>query len=128
VNVTPSPTAAPAQDWLVRVLHPNSSVVFIDTDTISLSQRARLSGTQELTPEGQHAVEGKLTELCVRALLACGAQPTDVGVITPFRNQQRAFRRTITERYEVEVSTIDKFQGRDVKALVVSFGSTSKGS
>lgn len=119
--------AAPAEAWLVRVLDPANPVVFVDTDTISLSQRARVSGTQELTPDSQHAVEARLTELCVRALLACGCQPPDIGVITPFRNQQRAFRRSISERYGVEVSTIDKFQGRDVKALVVAFGSTSKG-
>ncbi|MFB6303956.1 MAG: AAA domain-containing protein [Haloferacaceae archaeon] len=56
----------------------------------------------------------------VAAYLEAGVDPDDVGVIAPFRAQVAE----ITERVDVTVDTVDRFQGSSEEVIVVSFVAT----
>ncbi len=95
------------QDWLHRVIDPRSVVVFADTDKVnsdhkpsdniendtasvigylekSLSKGAnRLRGRAGVT----NYAEVELIRLTVTALISCGLDVTEIGVISPFRSQ-----------------------------------------
>jgi len=55
----------------------------------------------------------------VKALLAAGIRPTDVAVITPYAAQVRLIGEML-DMPEVEVDSVDGFQGREKEAVVVS--------
>ncbi|MBI4584823.1 MAG: IGHMBP2 family helicase [Planctomycetes bacterium] len=57
----------------------------------------------------------------VEALLASGVRPAEVGVITPYNAQVERLRRRLSEEYpELEIDTVDGFQGREKEAVVIS--------
>lgn len=57
--------------------------------------------------------------------LACGVNASDIGVICPFRAQIRLLEECMSlsawKRGGLEVSTIDRYQGRDKSVIVLSF-------
>jgi DNA replication ATP-dependent helicase Dna2 len=63
--------------------------------------------------------------LIVNNLLACAIEPNAIGVICPFRAQLRILNEQYgfhsTGQSHVEVSTIDRFQGRDKDVIIISF-------
>ena len=57
----------------------------------------------------------------VRRLLAAGLRPTDVGVITPYAAQVACLRELRgPDIADVEISTVDGFQGREKEAIIIS--------
>ncbi|KAF6776114.1 hypothetical protein AHF37_04838 [Paragonimus kellicotti] len=75
-----------------------------------------------------------LVAFLVRLLLQCGLDAVDLGVIAPHRSQVALLNRLLTEPTPgtmeptatrqlatgVEVNTVDQFQGRDKRAIVLS--------
>ncbi|KDO22931.1 hypothetical protein SPRG_22285 [Saprolegnia parasitica CBS 223.65] len=104
-----SPRALPP--WLTHVLSPSVSVVFLDTDALGLHECRQSKGI--INP-----VEASAVLQVVRALQQAGA--TDIGVLSPFRSQVH-YLQTHHRGPAVEISTIDKYQGRDKDAIIVSF-------
>ena len=112
-----------------RVLDPNKTVVFLDTDQYK-------NGTQEIVKlesnadrqEGGSLVnrtEATLVERVVESLLSCGVDPTSIGIICPFNAQLRLLessRRFLEWKSRgLECSTIDRYQGRDKPVIILSF-------
>ncbi|QDE70843.1 AAA domain-containing protein [Myxococcus xanthus] len=65
--------------------------------------------------------EAGLVEARVRALLAAGLAPRELAVITPYSAQAHQLRERIEALSpEVEVDTVDAFQGREKDAIIVS--------
>jgi superfamily I DNA and/or RNA helicase len=64
--------------------------------------------------------EAKLVVRKVRSLLAVGLRPTEVAVITPYAAQVRLIAELLADLPEVEVDSVDGFQGREKEAIVVS--------
>lgn len=64
--------------------------------------------------------EAKLVVRKVRSLLAAGLRPTEVAVITPYAAQVRLIAELLADLPEVEVDSVDGFQGREKEAIVVS--------
>jgi len=58
----------------------------------------------------------------VGAYVEAGVDPTDVGVIAPFRAQVAQISRRVPD--EVTVDTVDRFQGSSEEVVVVSFVAT----
>jgi len=57
----------------------------------------------------------------VSALLRCGIGGSSIGVISPYRSQLKLIRLKLGVLLgEIEVHTIDKFQGRDKDCIVIS--------
>ncbi|KAK9808936.1 hypothetical protein WJX72_006613 [[Myrmecia] bisecta] len=57
----------------------------------------------------------------VQALIQAGIRPLDIGVITPYSAQVGVLRELRTDLLaQVEISTVDGFQGREKEAIVIS--------
>ena len=65
--------------------------------------------------------EAELVLKHVGELLAAGVLPSDIGVITPYNGQVEELRAMLSEPHpDVEVRTVDGFQGREKEAIVIS--------
>ncbi|MBN9519594.1 AAA family ATPase [bacterium] len=64
--------------------------------------------------------EAALAAKQVRALLAAGLTAEQVAVITPYRGQVRLLRELLAEHRELEIDSVDGFQGREKEAVVIS--------
>ncbi|GMF13938.1 unnamed protein product [Phytophthora lilii] len=122
--------------WPIQVLTNDQGVMFLDTDTMG-------GGTTESSSTGQTGINGRrrmenVAEAQVIAglveLLVLGSVPAEeIAVISPFRSQVSliqqhlttvaAFRRAGGSEWihSIEVSTIDKYQGKDKNVIFVSF-------
>uniref|UniRef100_A0A7S2K300 DNA replication ATP-dependent helicase/nuclease n=1 Tax=Leptocylindrus danicus TaxID=163516 RepID=A0A7S2K300_9STRA len=128
--------------WLAPIINPSKPVVFVDTDNIrrlnhktSNQNQSTSVGTfigleRSLSRRGTggnvvNEVEVALVKHSVNALLACGLKPNEVGVICPLRSQIRLLDEDMylsgMKNNGLEVSTIDRYQGRDKHAIIISF-------
>lgn len=73
----------------------------------------------ELLESRENAEEAALAVKILRELLEAGLPPARVAVITPYVAQVRRLKSLIREA-EVEVGTVDGFQGREKEAVIVS--------
>ena len=88
------------------------------------------SGSEDPGSSGrslQNRVEANYVEATVARLLQCGVQGARIGVITPYDSQRSLLMRmfshhsTHTEQFkEVEVASVDEFQGREKDYIVFS--------
>jgi hypothetical protein len=80
-------------------------------------------GFEEETPPGSdskmNAGEAALAASRVRRLLAL-LRPQDIAVISPYDAQVQKIRQLLGDVPEVEIDTVDGFQGREKEAIVVS--------
>lgn len=119
----PTICASKASCWLRRALEPSARCMFLNTDTIGPSGRARetVSGAR-IT----NAVESKLTAQIVTTLIQSGVPPRSIGVITFYRSQLALLKADVkavagsTAAGEVEMHTADKYQGRDKEVVILS--------
>lgn len=125
--------------WLTNVLDPNKAVVFVDTDGIKRSPTSPIKQNPssesntgnnivplERTASRQkggnmiNEVEAILVRKITKALAETGLPPSSMAVICPFRAQIKILNdnpEMIKLRQDgLEISTIDKFQGRDKEA------------
>ena len=98
-------------------------MTFIDT--------AGGSWDEELEPDGmskRNPQEAALVVKKVRALIESGLQADDIAVIAPYAAQVRLVRQLLDEcsvpeeygpSFDVEVGTVDGFQGREKEAVVI---------
>jgi len=49
----------------------------------------------------------------------CGVRAADIGVIAPYRAQMQRIRHHIA-RADIDVHTVDRYQGRDKECMIVS--------
>lgn len=97
----------PGWDVLSRVLAPDRPLVFLDVPVTS----GDLPNTC--------SEEARLATLIAQALLELGV--TDIGCITPYRNQQALLRRELAQAgVSCECGTVDAFQGREKDVMLVS--------
>ena len=100
------------------VLDPERPVIF--ADTLGTSPEGQRRGSTSYYNEG----EARFVFDVVKALMDLGIRPEDVGVISPYDDQVDLLKRTFQEGgipEEVEVKTVDGFQGREKEVIVVSF-------
>ena len=126
--------AVGAPPWLERVLRPETRVIFLDTDSSESTGKPTGAGAPALemrTTEGDDGVvenraEADIVTDVIVALLESSVDARDIGVISPLRSQLRLVRRCLKARGDartdgVEVDTVDRFQGRDKRVIVLSF-------
>lgn len=68
------------------------------------------------------------TQLVARLVQDYGLDPSQIGVITPFRGQRNIIRDALEPDYAVDVETVDGFQGRERDIIVYSVVGTDPGS
>nr|WP_153868165.1 MULTISPECIES: AAA domain-containing protein [Myxococcaceae] len=113
-----------ASRTLADVLTPGSALdlperLFLDTAGKGFDEEVEES-TQSLFNSG----EGALVLARVKELLQAGLSPRELAVITPYRAQAQRLREQVAQlgegAQEVEVDTVDAFQGREKDAVLVS--------
>ncbi|XP_059565803.1 DNA-binding protein SMUBP-2 isoform X1 [Myotis daubentonii] len=66
--------------------------------------------------------EVRLVSLHVQALVDAGVPASDIAVITPYNLQVDLLRQSLAHRHpELEIKSVDGFQGREKEAVVLSF-------
>ena len=111
---------AVAQRTLADVLRPGAEgeappFLFLDTAGKGLDEETEENG-QSLLNRG----EAELLVARARALLAAGLAQEELALITPYAAQARLLRELLPDA-EVEVDTVDAFQGREKDAVLLSF-------
>jgi len=77
---------------------------------------------ESLEPDGQSRLNRREADLVVakvNALLAAGVSLSQIGVITPYAAQARLLREKLPDE-DLEIDTVDGFQGREKEAIVIS--------
>ncbi|GLE03215.1 hypothetical protein PINS_up012094 [Pythium insidiosum] len=118
--------------WPLTVLGSEHGVQFLNTDIVpGVSEtKAQRNG---ITIEGtrgakkmENVVEAQIIAGLVSLLIIGGVPLDEIAVISPFRSQvaliwQELRQRGVDLTCGVEVSTIDKYQGKDKAVVLVSF-------
>ena len=115
--VAPIPAPADFPDWLRVATDPMRRVVMLDTSEVGAAAMER----EGAKPDNEY--ERTVVARVLRGLLARGAAPTDIAVLSPYNAQVDAMARDLAssdDLKEVEALTIDRAQGRDVECVVIS--------
>jgi DNA replication ATP-dependent helicase Dna2 len=117
--------------WLGVALNPAMPVVFLDTDapnTAGNQSPFRPLERKMGSSAGGSIVndtEASLVRVVVDCLLKCGMKASSIGVICPFRAQLKLMNECPDlanwKDKGLELSTIDRYQGRDKDVIVLSF-------
>ena len=91
-----------------------TSVRFFDTAGSHCEERAEVDGCSHENPGEAEFVAWQVTQL-----LSAGVLPREIAIITPYSAQARLLRGLINES-EIEIDTVDGFQGREKEAVVIS--------
>ncbi len=90
-------------------------VLFLDTAGKGFEE-SKAPQTESLRNEG----EAELVVARARALVAAGLAPSELAVISPYRAQALLLREALGDLPEVEVDTVDAFQGREKDVVCLS--------
>ncbi|KAL8576064.1 hypothetical protein ACOMHN_001414 [Nucella lapillus] len=106
-------------EWLCRALDDSltNAVVFLDTCQIAAPEKSDGKGVTNPTEAGL------IRRLCT-VFVQAGISTGDIGVIAPYRAQVRLLQKRLSEccpLQEVEVNTVDQYQGRDKAVVLISF-------
>jgi predicted DNA helicase len=91
-----------------------TAIHFIDTAGASYDEEREPDGDSRMNP-----LEAELVIKKVDELLECGVSPADIAVISPYSAQVKLLRDRI-KRPEIEIDSVDGFQGREKEAVIVS--------
>lgn len=116
--------------WPFDVLKNAQGVTFLNTDTMGIASESRAgvsssSGRRRM----ENYVEAVLIAGLIEVMIRGGINTEDIAVISPFhaqvsliQSQLKLLSRDSSPSVEgVEVSTIDKYQGKDKDVILVSF-------
>jgi len=89
--------------------------LWIDTAGCGFEETADVHDGSKANPD-----EARLVARHVRALLEAGVAASAIGVITPYNAQVQGLRDLLTDLPDLEIGTVDGFQGREKEAIVLS--------
>ncbi|XP_059968935.1 DNA replication ATP-dependent helicase/nuclease DNA2 isoform X2 [Mesoplodon densirostris] len=107
--------------WLVEVFEPKNPVCFLNTDKVPAPEQVEKGGVSNTT-------EAKLVVFLTSIFIKAGCNPSDIGIIAPYRQQLKVINDLLAHSSlgMVEVNTVDKYQGRDKSIILVSFVRSNK--
>ncbi|MFB6291619.1 MAG: IGHMBP2 family helicase [Candidatus Bipolaricaulia bacterium] len=105
--------------WLREALDPGQPVNFIDTANIDASERQR-SGSTSRENRAEAEIVSSITDRLLTDL-----PPKDIGVISPYDDQIDLLNSRNDEE-NLEIKTVDGFQGREKEVIVISFVRSNK--
>ncbi|KAK2182354.1 hypothetical protein NP493_357g00002 [Ridgeia piscesae] len=104
--------------WMKTALSPGEGqeVIFLDTDKIPCQET-------EADRKVKNRAEAMIILTLTQQIIQCGVSPSDIGIIAPYQQQVRLLRDFMHEHHlvDVEVNTVDQYQGRDKAAIFMSF-------
>lgn len=92
----------------------DSPIHFIDTAGASYDEEQEPDGDSRLNP-----LEAELVIRKVNELLACGLSSDQIAIISPYSAQVKYLREKI-KHLEIEIDSVDGFQGREKEVVIVS--------
>ncbi len=92
----------------------NCPIHFIDTAGANFEESEELEGESRLNIK-----EAQLSQKYVQILLDSGVHPAGIGVITPYSAQVR-YLRDLIKNSDIEIDSVDGFQGREKEAIIFS--------
>ncbi len=92
----------------------DSPLLFIDTAGASWHEQLEPNGLSKLNPQ-----EGQLILRYTDELVAAGMDPKDIAIIAPYAAQARWLRRH-NSHDNLEIDTVDGFQGREKEAVLIT--------
>jgi DNA replication ATP-dependent helicase Dna2 len=126
----------PKSDWLSISLDPANSVVFLDTSRVIEMRNIGyykdiVSSVGNKLNNTENCLETEIIFKIMESMIICGIDSTSIGIISPFRAQLSALlhrfqntssdSKSTTESFApCEISTIDKYQGRDKDVVIFS--------
>ncbi|KAM5139446.1 DNA replication ATP-dependent helicase/nuclease DNA2 [Callospermophilus lateralis] len=107
--------------WLIGVFEPNNPVCFLNTEKVPAPEQVEKGGVSNIT-------EAKLIVFLTSMFIKAGCNPSDIGIIAPYRQQLKIINDLLEHSSVkmVEVNTVDKYQGRDKRIILVSFVRSNK--
>jgi DNA replication ATP-dependent helicase Dna2 len=104
--------------WLQVALEPAAALIWLDTHAIAKAEDNKVHGSF------QNALEAEICTKLAAEFVACGLRLCDLGITSPYSQQtkliQGRIRGLLQKDPSTSVMTIDKFQGQDRSAMVVS--------
>ncbi|XP_004386454.2 DNA replication ATP-dependent helicase/nuclease DNA2 isoform X4 [Trichechus manatus latirostris] len=102
--------------WLSGVFEPNNPVCFLNTNKVPAPEQVEKAGVSNI-------IEAKLIVFLTSLFIKAGCNPTDIGIIAPYRQQLKIINNLLARSSVgmVEVNTVDRYQGRDKSIILVSF-------
>ncbi|ORX74425.1 P-loop containing nucleoside triphosphate hydrolase protein [Linderina pennispora] len=94
-------------------------LVLYDTAGSGMYEDTEAAGIAD-TDSKLNRSEAALAHAHVLRLLAADVSPRDIAVISPYNAQVRLLRELLRDHVEVEVGSVDGFQGREKEAVVLS--------
>ncbi|UOY10313.1 IGHMBP2 family helicase [Methanonatronarchaeum sp. AMET6-2] len=95
------------------LIKPKQPITFIDTE--DAPERQSKGSTSR-----QNKGEARITRKTIERLIDIDIQPSEIGVITPYDAQVDLLRQKLPDIEELEIKTVDGFQGREKEVIVVS--------
>jgi DNA replication ATP-dependent helicase Dna2 len=113
--------------WMNAVFDGNlhKSVIVLDTRTLNAKHISVKTGGYKNEKEAEIVTD------IVISLCKVGIHSADIGVIAPYRSQVIYIRDKLGQGHsgsEVEVNTVDQYQGRDKDVIIISFVMSSTGT
>ncbi|XP_040831779.1 DNA replication ATP-dependent helicase/nuclease DNA2 [Ochotona curzoniae] len=107
--------------WLLGVFEPNIPICFLNTSKVPAPEQVEKCGVSNIT-------EAKLVVFLTSTFIKAGCNPSDIGIIAPYRQQLKIISDLLAHSSVgmVEVNTVDKYQGRDKSIVLVSFVRSNK--
>ncbi|XP_059518524.1 DNA replication ATP-dependent helicase/nuclease DNA2 [Myotis daubentonii] len=107
--------------WLIGAFEPNNPVCFLNTDQVPAPEQVEKRCVSNI-------IEAKLIVFLTSIFIKAGCNPSDIGIIAPYRQQLKIINDLLAHSSVgmVEVNTVDKYQGRDKSIILVSFVRSNK--
>ncbi|KAJ8097793.1 DNA replication factor Dna2-domain-containing protein [Lipomyces tetrasporus] len=99
--------------WIADLLNEQTKVVFVDTDRVPAKE----------TKKGdriQNDIEAGLVTQFTESLVMCGVPQDSIGIISVYRAQLKLLANRLQKYPNLEMQTVDKFQGRDKECVIIS--------
>ncbi len=102
-----------------EVLDTDMPLALLDTQG-ELPERTRAGSTSKENPG-----ESVLAEDFASRYMDIGLEATDIGIITPYKDQADLIKKKVDEE-NLEVDTVDGFQGREKEVIILSLTRSNK--
>ncbi|KAH6932035.1 hypothetical protein HPB50_002587 [Hyalomma asiaticum] len=108
----------PPDCWILKAISEElgNAVVFLCTDALPQSREEDSSESRGTSSK----IEATIIVQLIRVLLKGGLPPEEVGAIAPFRNQVQLLKQAVSSIAQVDISTVDQFQGKEKSVVLLS--------
>lgn len=104
-----------------RALDADKPIVFLDTSNVDAPERSRKGSTSKENPK-----EAEIVKSLALKLLDAGLKPENLAVITPYDDQAGLINGKL-DYEDLEVDTVDGFQGREKEVILLSLVRSNEG-